>query len=397
MSLKLSLKNLLYQKILLATKLEEALSDESKAKALSDHHARRPPRPCGFTVHSAVGCTYSCSYCYLPDMGISFREVHVYGLTGEEVSYALLKNPYFLPTRFGSQIAVGSVGEPFASPEAASKTMEYIASFEKYLGNPVQFSTKAVLDEETAGWLAQRKVPVNPLVTVVTLDKYKELEPGAPPPYERLESMRRMRKKGLRPMLFLRPLIPGVTSEEAEEILEEAKRHGAVGVVIGGLRVTPSILARLEKAGVDTGRIRGMLKGVQLTAGKQVPLPLGDLKREVLEIARSKGLVPFLSACCANNFNAYLHDGKRVPCPGLDYIDGKYCTACPVGCPSLKTEVDPDEVREIIEKFTGVKGVKVEVDDRYIRVTGGKVRLKKHHVYLIETGYRRRLRTSRNV
>jgi len=86
------------------------------------------------------------------------------------------------------------------------------------------------------------------------------LEPNAPPPSERLDFIRELRNAGLKPMLFLRPLIPGIVDKEIDDILDEAKSAGAVGVVAGALRVSPLILSRMEKAGINLAEIKRRIK-----------------------------------------------------------------------------------------------------------------------------------------
>lgn len=389
--MELSLKDLLYRKTLLRKELEQRLSLESIRKAKGDYHARKPPRPCGMTVHSVVGCKYGCLYCYLPDMGISNAAHQPYGLTGEEMTYALLSNPAFLPGRLGTFIAMGSVGEPFADEPSFSKTLEYLRTFSRYLGNPTQFSTKSTLSEAQVKALASIKLPLSPLVTIITLKHHLKLEPSAPLPSERLESIKLLRKHGLFPILFLRPIIPGVNTDEIDELLSEARRNGAVGVVFGGLRVTPLILERLERAGFNTEPIIRRLRG-QLKKGVQLPVDLADVKEDAVKIAREKGLVPFLSACCANNYTAMIYDGLRAPCPGLDYVDGRFCTICPVQCPNIETRVDEEEVREIVEKITSRQVLEVSVDDKFIHLRiKGKRRLTPVERALFEVGYRRKV------
>lgn len=388
--LELSLKDLLYKKTLIMKQLEGKFSPENILKIKGDYHTRKPPRPCGLTVHSVVGCKYNCTYCYLPDMGVSPTTYLPYGLNGDEMTYALLSNPAFLPGRLGTLIAIGSLGEPFADNAAFLKTLEYLHSFSRYLGNPTQFSTKSVLSETQVKALASVKLPISPLVTLVTLTYTKQLEPNAPSPYERLKTIKLMRRHGLHPILFLRPIIPGVNTNEFDEILTEAKRHGAVGVVFGGLRVTPLILERLEKTGINTTTIRERIRGT-LRKNVQTHLELSDFKKQGIQIAREKGLIPFLSACCANNYTAMLYDGLRAPCPGLDYIDGRFCTLCPVQCPSIKTKVDVDEVREMLGKITLTRVYEVSVDEKFIRARLGKKNLSAKERALLEVGYRRKV------
>jgi len=393
---RLSLNELLYRKQIALKTLEAKLSGESLEKARSDYHARRLPRPCGITVHVATGCTYRCAYCYIPDMGFSFSEYRLYGLRGEELAYALLSNKAFLPGRKGTFIAMGSVGEPLGDDVLFSKSIEYLNSIERHLGNPTQISTKASLDTEKAKRLAGFKMPLSILVTIVTLKEHNRLEPGAPNPWERLETIRRLRKAGAKPFLFLRPLMPGINDEEAEEIVREAARHGAYGVVVGGFRASPSILARLKGAGFNIGEIKRRLRGA-LERGRQTPVYTRDLKEKIVEYARRRGLHPFLAACCANNYAAFLTTGERIPCAGLDFVEGKFCTRCPVLCEEIPVEIDAGEVTANVRKLTGVSEVEARIDGFYIELVGPGARrayrrLRGWRKIIVETAYRRRVR-----
>ncbi len=330
-------------------------------------------------------------------MGISYSEAKPYGLTEEEMTYALIKNPYFLPGRLGTYIAIGSVGEPFYEL-STDKTIRYIAAFAKYLHNPIQFSTKSFITEEIARRLASIKgSPLSPLVTIITLEKSKKLEPKAPSPQERFEGIRNLKKAGLYPLLFLRPIIPGVNDVEAAEIMKEAKRNGAVGVVIGGFRVTGAILLRLKKVGIDISKLKSRLRG-NAKDRKQVSIELSDIKNTLIDEAKRVGIVPFLTACCGNTYTAYLSDGKRVPCAGLDFIDGKFCTRCPVECKNIKTKIEIDEVKRSLDVFLKVKVKKIEVDDHTMKVFSNEKKtiriLRKTAVRsIIETAYRKRVLT----
>ncbi len=391
----LSLSELLYKKQVLLKELEAKLSRESIEKARSDYHARRLPRPCGITVHVALGCTYRCTYCYLPDMGFSFKEYRLYGLRGDELAYALLSNKAFLPGRLGTFIAIGSVGEPLGDDALFAKTLEYLNSIERHLGNPTQIATKAALDEEKAARLARFKMPLSILVTIVTLKNSEKLEPGAPDPWSRLETIRRLRKAGAKPFLFLRPIIPGINDEEAEDIVREAARQGAYGVVVGGFRASPAILARLKAQGFSTREVEKRLRG-PLKAGRQTPVYTRDIKEKVVEFAKKKGVVPFLSACCANNYTAFLATGRRVPCAGLDFVDGKFCTRCPVMCEDIPVEIDETEVTRHVKRLTSLNNVEARIEGFYIKLVGmdsarAYRRLKGWKKILLETAYRRRV------
>ena len=386
------MKDFEVRKLIIMQKLRGILSEESLVKAGSDYHAKKPPRPCGMTVHSVVGCEHSCIYCYIPDMGFNFSRAEPYGLTSLEITYSLLNNPYFLPGETGTYIAMGSVGEPLHM-EYYTRTVEYMRSFAKYLGNPIQLSTKSGPEAAVLEALSTlRGYPFNPLVTVITLKEYKRLEPNAPPPEERFELIRALRRKGLYPVLFLKPIIPGVNEDECADILTEARRAGASGVVIGGFRVTPAILSRLVRAGY-----RVPVEGAALRPGVQVPLDLSGIRKRVVDMARDVGLTPFLSACCALTYTFYMVKGHRIPCANLCYTKG-ICTGCPVDCRGIRVEVDSEDVRQAVARYLGIKVSGIEVGDHTILISTdnyrrarNRMKLKRHYVVMLETAYRKRL------
>lgn len=277
------------------------LSSAERSLAERDYHAKRPPRPCGLTVHTAIGCVFECRYCYIYDMGFK-PTVEPYPLSGLQLVYALLSNKYFIPGLRGTYLAFGSVTEPF-HPVVKDRTFEYIENVYRYLGNPVQFSTKLYISRVDASKLAEiSKGRVSPLVTIVTIEASKQLEPRAPSPEKRLETIKNLREAGLKPFLFLRPIIPGVTDKEYSKIVDMAVEHGAVGVVAGTLRVTRNILERLREAGIDISEIKNRLRTPfdKMKPHVQYDIETSDIKTKIANYARKKGLIFFPSACMAN-------------------------------------------------------------------------------------------------
>ncbi len=314
----------------LAEEIANRLTPDEREAAEADHHAKRPPRPCGMTVHTGIGCSMGCIYCYIYDMGFPGNATP-YPLSPLQLVYALLRNPYFIPGPEGTLVAIGSVTEPFL-PETREKAMAYIEAIARHLGNPIQFSTKMTLTPEDAERLRRADPGISPLVTIITLRHSRVLEPNAPPPEERLETIRTLRRAGLKPILFLRPIIPGVTEEDAPELLREARRSGAAGVVLGGLRVTRGILARLEAAGIDTGEIKRRLPRPP-RGREQVPIVIRDIKERLTREAERIGLPVFPQACMAN---LYTHGRRCHHMPPIEGLRGP-------------REPDPVEIRGLAE------------------------------------------------
>ena len=398
MKLKLSLEEMLRRKTLLRLELERRLDEESARRAVSDYHAKRKPRPCGLTIHTVIGCTGRCKYCYLPDMGVSISEARVYSLQPDEFSLALLYNPYFLPGRTGTYLAVGSLGEPF-HPLGSNLTIQVLLSFKKWLGNPIQFSTKLSIKKHVASLSKFREYPLSPLITIITLKKWKELEPGVASPEERFESIKALRSAGLYPIIFIRPILPGITDREINEILKLAKEHGAVGALFGSLRLSPSILARIRNYVNQEELTRRISRS--LKPGKQTSIASLDLKRAAAKAAREIGLQFFFSACCANTYAAYLSTGNRIPCAGLCWIEGRFCTQCPVDCKNIEVIIDHDEVKNVASHLLKTRVYNVVINGYYLELKAesyarAKNRLKRGAAkVLLETGYRRRVKLAK--
>lgn len=288
-------------KLRLKEEIGSLLSKSERSIAEKDYHAKRAPRPCGLTIHTGIGCVNECRYCYVYDMGFK-PELKPYPLTGLQLVYSLLSNKYFIPGIRGTYLAFGSVTEPFHQL-VKEKTFDYLESVYRFLGNPVQFSTKMFLNQSDTSRLSEiSRGKVSPLVTIITLEASDILEPRVPSPERRLETIRNLREAGLKPFLFFRPIIPGLAEREYTKILDLAADSGAIGVVAGTLRVTIGILEKLREAGLRVEEIERRVKVPvnKMKPGVQYDVETGDIKSMIADYARKKGLIFFPSACMAN-------------------------------------------------------------------------------------------------
>lgn len=366
------LLELLEEKQRIVDRLRTALDPREVREAGRDHHARREPRPCGLTVHTGIGCSYGCIYCYVPDMGFPMKP-RQYPLTPLQLAYAVAINPYTLPTRRGTMLALGSVTEPFL-PDTREKALEYISTLRKTLGNPAQVSTKASISEEQADALADADPEISVLVTIVTLNLYPMLEPAAPPPEERFAAIEHLSRRGLHVSLFLRPIMPGINDAEVEAILSEAARRGAKGIVAGSLRVTRGILHRLRAKGLPTATIERRLARPLKSGRDQVVVPAGRIKRLVKRVAGRLGLKYYPSACAAN----------------MD-AHGLSCYACNMGpCGPVEglPELDVGEALQAAEEL-GLRDAKIRVEENRIVLDAPRGWAARRFAHLLKDAYKR--------
>jgi DNA repair photolyase len=291
------------QRETLIKEYEVMVGKEGTRRARSDHHSRRRPIQCGMTIHPGNDCAYACVYCYILDMGFKFQRPKPCKLSPEELVLALLYNPNFNPGRDGTYIAIGSIIEPF-QPELRSLTIRYIKELAK-LGNPMQFSSKSHITSSDAKVISSSCNWISPLITILTLEEPKAdlLEPLAPVPAKRLDTISNLAQAGLKPFLFLRPILPGVvTAEERENLIKEAVDHGAKGVVLGNFRVTKRIIEAMKKRKLDVSEI---VKRSKLIDDKQRPISVSDLETEIENQFSSK-ITMFRRSCCASAYSAGL-------------------------------------------------------------------------------------------
>ncbi len=316
--MKVELLKALEFKHRVAERIRGELTEREAREARKDPHAKREPRPCGLTVHAGTGCSFACVYCYVPDMGIPMSP-KPYRLSGTQLAYAIAVNPYTVLGESGTYLAFGSVTEPFLR-ETTERTLEYMRAVSRFLKNPVQVSTKAHIDESLASKIKEIDPSASLLVSITTLRR--ELEPGAPSPEARFETIRNLSSKGLHVTLFMRPVIPGISEEDGPKILQAA-REFTDNVIIGGLRVTEGILRRLNFAGVSTEEIES--RAIREVKGnEQVPVRVDDVKRFLTKVAKDLGFKVLPSACAANSLAHRLpcHMCNMGPCyPGLPEFD----------------------------------------------------------------------------
>ncbi len=373
--------------------VQKELKDEELKVAKSDWHSRRKPIGCGLTIHPGIGCPMQCSYCYIYDMGFSGRATP-YSLSGLQLVAALLFNKYFYPTRWGTYLAFGSVTEPFL-PNILPKTLEYLKAIVEYLGNPCQVSTKMVINDENVDELARvggSKLSI--LVTVTSLSQYVYLERRAPHPLKRLELVSKLRRKGFKPFIFIRPLLPGLRAEEVDEIVEQAKASGAYGIVVGNLRLSPNIVKRLISEGIDVTKYLRVDLG-KLKSGFVDVRVDGDTQTLIRERALSKGLIFLRRACCANTVSQLLSGYNDVACPSLCFLNEKVCEkSCPSQC-KVKAGGEPKQFNfhEVIREVLGFDEYEVEVEGHTMYIKLKKpLRDEKSASFALSYLFRRRIR-----
>ncbi len=197
------------------------------------------------------GCSHSCHYCYA-------RATHTYyGFNaGEDFETKILVKTNLLdvlrrelarPTWLGERVAIGTATDPYQPCEGRYRLTRRSLEALRDRRNPLSLVTKSTLILRDLDLLSELADLTDVIVffTVTTLDPaiWRKVEPGTPPPLQRLRVMQRLVEAGAPCGVFLAPILPGITdsAESIEAVAKAAKEHGAASFGTSMLRLAPFV------------------------------------------------------------------------------------------------------------------------------------------------------------
>jgi DNA repair photolyase len=232
--------------------------EEVTAKQVMNR-VKAPSMPFDWSINPYRGCAHGCSFCYA-------RSTHSYlGMNADDS----FQNHIFLKTNAAEAleaqleklfkkhrgdlrevvrqvglVAIGTATDPYQPVEAkAQLTRECLKVLAKYR-IPTTITTRSPLIlRDLDLLLAMRITSINISVNTLDNDLYRRLEPAAPFPLKRLETVQRLVEHGLPAGVFLAPILPYLTDgdEQLEELICAAKEHQAEYVVPSVLRLAPEV------------------------------------------------------------------------------------------------------------------------------------------------------------
>ena len=193
--------------------------------------------PFAWSLNPYRGCTHACHYCYA-------RATHTYyGLNAAEDFETKIFVKTNLPEVLhrelarrgwsGERVAIGTATDPYQPCEGRYRLTRRSLEALRDHRNPISIVTKSTLilrDRDLLADLA-RITDVTVYFTVTTLDLaiWRAVEPGTPPPLQRLKVMQKLVEAGVPCGVFLAPILPGITdsAESIAGVAQAAREHGA--------------------------------------------------------------------------------------------------------------------------------------------------------------------------
>jgi DNA repair photolyase len=228
--------------------------NEIKVKSILNKHKRRDDWFLDdYSINPYEGCSFNCIYCYI--RGSKYGENMAKTLSAKVNSPELLEKQLQRRARKGEFgiIALSTSTEPYMPvEEKLGLTRKLLGVILRYKF-PVHVLTKSKLVLRDLGLL--KEIDKNAILpadlrsklkhgviisfSISTLDEKlaKILEPGAPPPKERLETMEKCKEEGFLTGVCYIPVLPFIsdTDEQLDKMIKTAKDYGADYVIVGAL------------------------------------------------------------------------------------------------------------------------------------------------------------------
>jgi DNA repair photolyase len=187
------------------------------------------------SINPYRGCEHGCVYCFA-------RPTHSYmglspGLDFESKLFAKPDAAKLLDKELSKEgyeprtIAIGTNTDPYQPIEKQWRIMREILEVLDARNHPVGIVTKSALvtrDIDILSRMAERGL-AKVALSVTTLDRMlaRTMEPRASTPTKRLEAIRQLSDAGIPTSVMVAPIVPGLTDQEIERILDAARAVGA--------------------------------------------------------------------------------------------------------------------------------------------------------------------------
>ncbi|MFH1307893.1 MAG: DUF5131 family protein [archaeon] len=228
-----------------------------------------------YVINPYTGCEHGCKYCYaifmkkyqnIKDKWGEF--IYVKKNCPELLEKELKKNP-------PGHIWISSVTDPYSPVESKYKMTRKILEVISKSPHKNKFSfeilSKSTLVERDFDLIKEIGIELG--MSINNLDKNisKLIEPGAPPPLDRIETLKKAKEYGIKVFGFISPVLPGITN--LDEIFRELKfcdfvyvevlntRSNGVKRLIPLLRKKfPSTLKKIEYAKNNSDKYYNQIK-----------------------------------------------------------------------------------------------------------------------------------------
>ncbi|MFC5066705.1 PA0069 family radical SAM protein [Flaviflagellibacter deserti] len=187
------------------------------------------------SINPYRGCEHGCVYCFARPthsyLGLSPGLDFETRLTVKPNAAELLEKELAHPGYQVRTMALGTNTDPYQPIEREHRITRSVLEVLAKTKHPVGIVTKSALVTRDidilAPMAAEGLVRVAVSITSLDADLARTLEPRAPTPSRRLETVRQLTEAGIPTTVMTAPIIPALNDEEIERLLDAAKGAGA--------------------------------------------------------------------------------------------------------------------------------------------------------------------------
>ena len=218
-----------------------------RAKRIINRVPEASRMPFRYTINAYRGCTHACVYCFARPThtflgmgaGEDFERRIVVKVNAVEKLRMELRDPRW----GGEHIAMGTNTDPYQPAEGRYRLTRGIVETLAEAGNDFSILTKSPMIIRDADVLAAAGARC--ALSIGTLDEevWRASEPGTPPPWQRVDAVRRLTEAGIRTSVLIAPVLPGLSDspEQLEEVVRRCVEAGAVAVTPIHLHLRPGV------------------------------------------------------------------------------------------------------------------------------------------------------------
>lgn len=284
-----------------------------------------------FFISPILGCNARCSFCYIYSKGYETKiSSNDFGL--DETIKFLHSHVNFKAGVHGSIISIGAWGDPFPrySKHSCSHTLHWLSELAK-LKNPIQIMSRYEIGDDVVEEIVKcNSFPGQILysTSVSTLLRNKEIEPYADKPELRLESIKKLRDRGVFTNVMIKPFLAGVTNLEINSFIDAFNKYGIEYCVVGDLLVDESIKNKLINLPSNALKVEitGDTQVLDCTSGESYEI---NVSREMLEFSsllEKSGVKAFRKSSCVNSYILNIQN----PANYINEDPHGYCIKCGV-------------------------------------------------------------------
>jgi DNA repair photolyase len=230
------------------------LVNKIEVKSVLNNHKKRDDWFLGdYTLNPYAGCSMGCIYCYT--RGSKYAGDHGTNVMAKSNAVPILKKQIKNRIRRNERgiIVLGSAADPYPSVESEINLTREILGIIKRYKFPLHLCTKSTMilrDMDILKEIREFSILPNDLrdkmdfgviisFSFSTLNEEiaQILEPGAPRPIKRLETMKKFSEAGFKTGIINMPVLPFISDsdEEIELMVNAAKNYGAHYILSAGL------------------------------------------------------------------------------------------------------------------------------------------------------------------